>query len=97
MEILEKKVNISIKTFVTIASIVSFLVAGYYGVTYKLEEAKSLPRPGTGQYFIDRNDNNATITWPPSRGEFEFKYNALLNKLETLEKEFNEYKKNHPN
>ena len=94
-DFLDIEFKITPKNIISLFIFITTLVGGWYAIESKIEEGRALPRPGTGQYFIDRNDNNATISWPPSRGEFDFKYNAILNKLETLENDFNEYKKNH--
>lgn len=86
MDLLEKNININLKTFLSILGVAATIIGGWYGIQYKLEEAKVLPRPGTGTYTIDRGDNNAFQTWPPDRIEFTYKYDHLLLEITDLKK-----------
>ena len=87
-DLLDKKLpQMSVKTLISILAFASTIIGGWYGFQYKLDEAKKLPKPGTGQYAIDLNDANAAQTWPASRTEFDYKYGQLVNRVAILEEE----------
>lgn len=48
------------------------------------------PIPGTGAYQVDFNDRTAEKTWPPTRNEYEFKYNTLQTQIKELERRIDE-------
>ena len=83
----ESKFNISLKTLGAIAVGIATLVGFYYKLHSEIEEAKSLPRIGTGVYSIDASDANAKETYPPTRGEFSMKDQMSRQILLQLQKE----------
>jgi len=71
----------------------------YIQIQADIEEAKLLPRIGTGQYMIDAGDAQAINTYPPTRVEFNMKdqmsrmtLDQLVEKVEEMEDDIQEIK-----
>jgi len=90
------RVTIGLKTLIIIASsLISTVTGGVYAwVDLKAEiaEAKELPRPGTGQYTIDKSDPNAISSWSPTRTEYVMKDNLSRMTISQLEQAITEIK-----
>jgi hypothetical protein len=69
----DSKFQVSIKTLIAIAVGIATMVGFYYKIHTEIEEAKELPKIGTGIYMIDPADTRAKETYPPTRGEFSMK------------------------
>ena len=79
----DSKFNISIKTLVGIAVGIATLIGFYYKLHSEIEEAKELPKIGTGIYVID----------PATRGEFSMKDQMSRQILLQMQKDIEEMKK----
>ena len=81
-----------------IAAIVSATIF-YVQIQADIEEAKLLPKIGTGNYMIDAGDPSAVNTYPPTRVEFNMKdqmsrmtLDQLVKKVEEMEDDIQEIK-----
>jgi len=88
----DSKFQISIKSLIAITIGVATLVGFYYQLHNEIEEAKQLPKIGTGTYIIDASDANATETYPPTRTEYKMKDQLARQTLLTLQKELEDMK-----
>ena len=99
----ESKVQISIKTLISIVVAVAMVISAYFGLMAsinskfseledKVEKALELPKPGTGIYTIDLSDPAASQSWPPTRMEFNMKDQMARNQIDQLIKEIDEMK-----
>ena len=89
----DSKFKISIKTLVGIAVGIATLIGFYYQLHSEIEEAKELPKIGTGIYVIDPADTRATETYPPTRGEFSMKDQMSRQILLQMQKDIEDMKK----
>ena len=89
----DSKFKISIKTLVGIAVGIATLIGFYYQLHSEIEEAKELPKIGTGIYVIDPSDTTATDTYPPTRGEFSMKDQMSRQILLQMQKDIEDMKK----
>ena len=71
----------------------------YMQIQADIEEAKLLPKIGSGQYTIDAGDPQAINTYPPTRVEFNMKdqmsrmtLDQLVAKVEEMEDDIQEIK-----
>jgi len=91
--------HINLKTIgMIIAAIVSATIF-YVQIQADIEEAKLLPKIGTGNYMIDAGDPSAVNTYPPTRVEFNMKdqmsrmtLDQLVKKVEEMEDDIQEIK-----
>ena len=91
--------HINLKTIgMVIAAIIS-LTMFYMQIQADIEEAKLLPKIGSGQYTIDAGDPQAINTYPPTRVEFNMKdqmsrmtLDQLVAKVEEMEDDIQEIK-----
>ena len=99
----ESKIQISIKTLISIVVGIVAIVSAYFGLMAsinskfvelenKVQEALEKPKPGTGTYTIDMGDPAASNTWPPTRMEFNMKDQMARNQIDQLRKEIDELK-----
>ena len=90
------QVKLGLKTLiVTAGSLISTVSTGVYAwvdLKAEIQEAKELPRPGTGQYTIDKEDANAVSSWSPTRTEYMMKDNLSRITISRLEEEIEELK-----
>lgn len=96
----ETSFKINIKTIISIIIGISLVVGFYYEISSQIEEAKVLPKIGTGIYMVDPADPQASLTYPPNRNEFKMKDELaratianLETKIEELEEDVEELKK----
>jgi hypothetical protein len=89
----DSKFQISIKTLGAIAALIATLVGFYYKLHSEIQEAKELPKIGTGIYMIDPADTRAKETYPPTRGEFSMKDQMSRQTLLQMEKDIERMKK----
>ena len=91
--------HINLKTIgMIIVAIVSATIF-YVQIQADIEEAKLLPKIGTGNYMIDAGDPSAVNTYPPTRVEFNMKdqmsrmtLDQLVKKVEEMEDDIQEIK-----
>ena len=91
--------HINLKTIgMVIAAVISMTIF-YMQIQADIEEAKLLPKIGTGNYMIDAGDPQAINTYPPTRVEFNMKYqmsrmtlDQLVAKVEEMEDDIQEIK-----
>ena len=99
----ESKIQISVKTLISIVVAVVTVVSAYFGLMASInskfaelegqvQKALELPKPGTGTYTIDMGDPAATNTWPPTRMEFNMKDQMARNQIDQLIKDLDELK-----
>ena len=88
----ESKFQISLKTLGAIAVGIATLVGFYYKLHSEIEEAKELPKIGTGVYSIDASDANAKETYPPGRNEYQMKDQLARQTLMQIKKEWEDLK-----
>ena len=91
--------HINLKTIgMVIAAVISMTIF-YMQIQADIEEAKLLPKIGTGNYMIDAGDPQAINTYPPTRVEFNMKdqmsrmtLDQLVAKVEEMEDDIQEIK-----
>ena len=91
--------HINLKTIGMVIVAVVSVTMFYIQIQADIEEAKLLPKIGTGQYMIDAGDMQAINTYPPTRVEFNMKdqmsrmtLDQLVNKVEEMEDDIQEIK-----
>lgn len=86
----DSKIQISVKTLGSIITGIAVIIGFYYMIMGEIEEAKELPVPGTGAYFVNPGDPSAKETWPPSRNEYKMKDEMARLTIMELEEEIEE-------
>ena len=91
--------SLSLKTIGGLIAGIIMVVMFYMQIQEDIEEAKKLPKIGSGQYTIDAGDPQAINTYPPTRSEFKMKdemsrmtLQQLINKVDEIEDEIDEIK-----
>tara|TARA_B100000287_G_scaffold74613_2_gene66461 strand:- start:7387 stop:7767 length:381 start_codon:yes stop_codon:yes gene_type:complete len=91
--------SLSIKTISSVVIGIVMMVMFYYQIQSDIEEAKNLPKIGSGIYTVDPGDPQAINTYPPTRGEFKMKdemsrltLQQLIDKVDKIEEELDEVK-----
>tara|TARA_Y100000746_G_C15144573_1_gene302284 strand:+ start:34 stop:414 length:381 start_codon:yes stop_codon:yes gene_type:complete len=91
--------SLSLKTLGGIVTGIVMIVMFYMQIQEDIEEAKKLPKIGSGQYTVDAGDPQALNTYPPTRGEFKMKdemsrmtLQQLIDKVDDIEEELDEIK-----
>ena len=91
--------HINLKTIGMIVVAIVSATIFYIQIQADIEEAKLLPKIGTGNYMIDAGDPQAINTYPPTRVEFNMKdqmsrmtLDQLVAKVEEMEDDIQEIK-----
>ena len=91
--------HINLKTIGMIVVAIVSATIFYIQIQADIEEAKLLPKIGTGNYMIDAGDPSAVNTYPPTRVEFNMKdqmsrmtLDQLVAKVEEMEDDIQEIK-----
>jgi hypothetical protein len=91
--------NVNLKTIGMVVAAIISITMFYFQIQSDIEEAKLLPKIGSGQYTIDAGDMQAINTYPPTRVEFNMKdqmsrmtLDQLVSKVEEMEDDIQEIK-----